>query len=544
MAFLVLSGVHCSSGPPVGFSVDAGDGDAHRISLVEAGISLGGDANDGKAGPPVNLCKVGSDDNGAVPVCTMHAPPNSFSAEVKWTWTAPVVAGSQIQGSVVTPLVGHFVDTNHDGAVDLCDTPSIVVAAGFGDLTATNFETTGSLFLLAGDSGEMQAEFPTPIDTSVTPAFADIDGDGYSEIVTADTAGHLIAFAHDGTVKWTSSVVGGWFNVLSSYCHAIAIYDLDGDGTPEILAAFEVYDNHGNLKFGVPGNGSEYANDVYWCPTPTAADLDGDGKLEVIFGRDVYRSDGTLMWSTNEDPGQPHVADFDGDGKPDIIITNDKGIAFYQANGTKVWGPVEPTQQIVGAHCWGKPGVIHDFNGDGKPEFATGSCTDYSVYEISAVGPKPLWTASVSDLSGLATGTGFDFLGRGYADAIYADETLAYAFNGRTGAREMTTPRQSGTLIEYPVVADVDNDGSADFVVVSNAESTSPVVTVTVYQDALKRWIPARRVWNQHAYHVTNVREDGTIPMAIEKSWTELNTFRANSQIESGMNCQPSPPPK
>src|SRR5690606_1289665 len=102
----------------------------------------------------------------------------------------------------------------------------------------------------------------------------------------------------------------------------------------------------------------------------------------------------------------------------------------------------------------------------------------------------------------------------------------------------------SRTLIEYPVVADVDNDGSAEIVVVSN-ETTKNVadgITVQVIRDKGDRWIQARRIWNQHTYHVTNVREDGTIPPFEVPSWKSLNTYRTNAQIEGGKPCLPPPP--
>ena len=54
-------------------------------------------------------------------------------------------------------------------------------------------------------------------------------------------------------------------------------------------------------------------------------------------------------------------------------------------------------------------------------------------------------------------------------------------------------------------------------------------------------WIQARRIWNQHTYHVTNVREDGTIPQFEPPSWQSLNTFRTNAQIEGGAVCDPQP---
>ena len=40
--------------------------------------------------------------------------------------------------------------------------------------------------------------------------------------------------------------------------------------------------------------------------------------------------------------------------------------------------------------------------------------------------------------------------------------------------------RTSGTGMEYPVVADVDNDGSAEFVVVSNGYGATPSPMVQV----------------------------------------------------------------
>ena len=63
-----------------------------------------------------------------------------------------------------------------------------------------------------------------------------------------------------------------------------------------------------------------------------------------------------------------------------------------------------------------------------------------------------------------------------------------------------------------------------------------------IIRDKEDRWIQARRIWNQHTYHVTNVREDGTIPQFEPPSWKALNTFRTNAQIESGGLCEPPIP--
>lgn len=62
-----------------------------------------------------------------------------------------------------------------------------------------------------------------------------------------------------------------------------------------------------------------------------------------------------------------------------------------------------------------------------------------------------------------------------------------------------------------------------------------------VIRDVEDRWIQARRIWNQHTYHVTNVREDGTIPQNEPPSWELLNTYRTNAQIENDGVCIPDP---
>jgi hypothetical protein len=192
--------------------------------------------------------------------------------------------------------------------------------------------------------------------------------------------------------------------------------------------------------------------------------------------------------------------------------------------------------------CFQHPGVVHDFDGDGEAEFAMVSCSEFSVFELGTMATAN-WTTSITESSGLAS-TGFDFLGDGIADVVISDEVNAYVFDGLTGAVELTVARSSGTMIEYPVVADVDNDGSAEIVIVSNwGYQGQPAggPTVTVIRDARDRWVQARRIWNQHAYHVTNVREDGRLPKAMQESWQQMNTFRANSQIE-GVDCEPEPP--
>ncbi|MFO0636808.1 MAG: hypothetical protein U0168_28595 [Nannocystaceae bacterium] len=69
--------------------------------------------------------------------------------------------------------------------------------------------------------------------------------------------------------------------------------------------------------------------------------------------------------------------------------------------------------------------------------------------------------------------------------------------------------------------------------------STGGEPALQAIRDAQDRWIQARRIWKLHAYYVTNVREDSTIPQNVTPNWQTLNTFRTNAQIEGGGLCKP-----
>ena len=59
-------------------------------------------------------------------------------------------------------------------------------------------------------------------------------------------------------------------------------------------------------------------------------------------------------------------------------------------------------------------------------------------------------------------------------------------------------------LGERPLVVDVDNDGQSEIVVINNNYAYGTKTGVTVYGDKDKSWRPARKIWNQHAYYITN----------------------------------------
>src|SRR5262245_58181145 len=46
----------------------------------------------------------------------------------------------------------------------------------------------------------------------------------------------------------------------------------------------------------------------------------------------------------------------------------------------------------------------------------------------------------------------------------------------------------------------------------------------------MNRWMPSRPLWNQHAYHITNINDDLTVPVSETPNWLSYNNYRQNIQ--------------
>ncbi|MDI7267733.1 MAG: hypothetical protein QME96_07050 [Myxococcota bacterium] len=136
---------------------------------------------------------------------------------------------------------------------------------------------------------------------------------------------------------------------------------------------------------------------------------------------------------------------------------------------------------------------------------------------------------------------------------VYADECHMRVYRGSDGEVLLRIPNSSATIHEYPLVADVDADGRSEIVIVANDAAASIRTQCAagtpgwsgarrglfVYGDARNQWVRTRRIWHQHAYHVTNVTPSGTIPAAETPNWTVagLNNYRQNVQGEGVFNA-------
>ena len=235
-----------------------------------------------------------------------------------------------------------------------------------------------------------------------SPACADLNGDGYKEIVigadiTTGTfldgqpvtdGGLLYVFDKDGNV-----LVRRW--LPRAIYASPAVGDLDGDGDLEIVSGTSftrwpgsnpyVYVFKTDLVFD---SGINYYNPAKlpYAPgwpkqtnypgfsSPALADLDGDGDLEVVIGTGepsanvatvyAWHHNGDLVGGWPVHPknlynwdtyiaSSPAIADVDGDGELEILFSMMEDVQVYNADGT-----LQELEQPDVPPGWGRDGLL------------------------------------------------------------------------------------------------------------------------------------------------------------------------------------------
>jgi len=349
-------------------------------------------------------------------------------------------------------------------------------------------------------------------------AGGDIDGDGLVEIVTVSQSNKAMAYEHDGTPKWVSERTG-----VIPETHAYpAIANLDGTGNPEIIVGAAIFDADGNTL----GKGSHGRGGGAKGTTAFASDLDQDGVQEVVVGNALYDMLGNAIWFNGQPDGHPAVADLDRDGEPEIIVSSFGSVrAQSSVDGTVLW-----TTNLSGTNSG--PPVIADFNGDGLPEIGVSSTDRFSV--LDGLG-EVLWFKAVTDPSGFLAASAFDFESDGLPEVFFIDEQRAWIFYGPDGTvRTESAEHSSATELEYGIIVDVDADGQAEIVIPSMPEDGNPGGPnkgITSFGAIDGNWRPARGIWNQHAYSITNINDDGSVPEIPAPNWLSYNNFRAGDLV-------------
>jgi len=445
--------------------------------------------------------------------CEFIPPVGAFDPELEWAWTGSNIAPLHYHVAC-TPIVANLNDDNNDGQINTEDIPDII----FSSFLDSHSADQGVLRAISGDGSEelfavIETEFMTLPGNGI--AVGDIDNDGLPEIVGVSDDFRIIAFENDGTPKWKSTafITGTYLRTVPS----VTLADLDQDGTAEVIVGRLVLDSFGQLLWdGVAGYGQN---------TSCVANLDMDGHPELICGNTAYRSDGTIYWQNNTvGDGFTAIGNFDDDSFPEIVTVCDGKVYLLEHNGDLVWKtPMSNSYR-------GGPPTIADFDNDGLPEIGVAGKKHYDVFETDGT---IKWSTPTIDVSSAVTGSSvFDFDGDGSAEVVYADEYYLRIYRGTDGTVLFETQVGSRTLLELPVIADVDNDNNAEIIVVANNELyPGPYHGIMVFGDANDTWVNTRKIWNQHAYCITNINDDATIPQYAANNWETFNNFRQNEML-------------
>ncbi len=439
--------------------------------------------------------------------CEFEEQTGTFTPVVEWTKQSFSVDPSS-NNVMMMPAVASLTDDDGDGDIDEDDVPDIIFITygSYGTLRAVSGDDGREIFSVVGQQLQGQGAV----------AVGDIDGDGVVEIV-APTSRGLKAFENDGTLKWVSSSVG---SALHGTSDAPSISDMDGDGSPEIIVGSAIFNADGTLRGKGAHGRAGVSSNVGTCSV--AVDIDGDGTQELVVGNALYRPDGSTIWYNGEADGYVAVGNFDSDSKGEIVVSGEGRVRLQDDDGTVLWRASIPG---AGTTYYGGPPTIADFDGDGEPEVGVAANSSYNVFDTDG---SLLWQKPTQDASSGNTASAvFDFEGDGVAEAVYADETRLWVFSGPDGSVKLeSTAHSNATWLEYAVIADVDADGAAE-IVVPNTAYLASYYGITVIGDADDSWRSGRRIWNQHAYHITNVEDDGTIPAVADRNWLTYNNFRS-----------------
>jgi CheY-like chemotaxis protein len=471
-----------------------------------------------------------------LPECE-YMPESSFAPELKHH--------VQDLDVMMSPIVAQLDDDNCDGIVDERDIPEIV----FASFAAGDYNNNGTLHAVSIVGGQLTVKWAVnpqgpQMHPGVEIAAGDVGGMLGNEVFVCTNTGQVRAFNPDGSELWTSAYAAG--------CLMPSLADLDHDGLVEVVVEGGVLDAL---------TGAIEATFGLVQTTVQAIDIDGDGNLEIAGPTAVYEANGTLLAMTGVSGNWTAAGDFDLDFVPEIVVaefaTHRMHIYHWDQQAQQIVldrqnldinGPLSPAlcpPGSSGSMYGGGPPTVADFNGDGTPDIAIAGGVGYAVIDgVGVMDPMVadvdafLWINQTHDCSSAQTGSSvFDFDGDGSAEVVYSDEWYLRIYRGTTGEVLWQTCNTTGTLRELPVVADVDNDGHADIVVVSNDYSSieceaTKQAGVRVFGDSLGNWVRTRRIWNQHHYHVTNIEEDGSVPVQEMPNWLTggLNNFRQNVQ--------------
>lgn len=357
-----------------------------------------------------------------------------------------------------------------------------------GKLEVVTGSYEGNIYIWRYD-GTLLPGWPVYIgQQALTPALADLDGDGDLEIIIGTNVANqdekLFVLHHDGTLfagNWPKGWAGYGYEI-NYISDAPVAADIDGDGDLEILIGGEDWKVHawhhdGTKVTGWPVSLSNNQN----ATAVAVGDIDGDGNVEIVaaesttYGTEVYGSiyawhhDGTPVagWPIDIDGTlyQPVLGDINGDGKLEVIVSSRTGLFVFNGAGAVL------VSKNIGTNICKMP-CLGDLDNDKMPEIILLGSND-TIYAWRGDGSNvPGWprTFGFNNPAWLSGAAVADVDGDGNNEVItaaydsYFSRSYLYVFN-HDGTFAAGYPKQ--TDVDYfsvPVIADLDKDGDVEII--------------------------------------------------------------------------------
>jgi PKD repeat protein len=354
---------------------------------------------------------------------------------------------------------------------------------------------------------------------TASPSIADIDQDGYKEIIINAKEG-LYVYDHNGSFR---KFIALYDSAEPSVDTMLA--DLDGDGNLEII---KVYTEH-----------SEYPGDF---SGKSVAVFDLDGTMLPGWPQRVYNhsvpSGYYIAGATGE--SVPAVGNFDDDSELEIVVGCCRNIIadqpfaegrvyVFNHDGSILNGyPVNVDGRIFSSPAVG------DINIDGYDEIIFGSYQskfpDFGLYALDRFGNNVTgWPQLVGETCGILTSPALaDFNGDGYLEIVastigYPFKT--YIFNYQGNILSGWPQQTSWNDYRSPIVGDVNGDGCLD-VLTTAGNGVNPdhlgdggVYAWNLDGTLIDGFPKVTEVDAQAAATITDIDDDGMVELLASSTW-------------------------
>ncbi len=469
------------------------------------------------------------DNNGTIEIITRREGGGAVAFEwdgaqyvKKWAATTPALAAGQQKWD--GPSIH---DLNDDGLPEVI-VQSVVYDGQSGAVIDDDSFTLSDVF------------------NGMIPVLGDFDADGQIELV-APRYNELTFFGWNGQNWVEEGSAGGGiaFNLMASH-YAVADFGTPGataadfdwntlDGMAEIVA---VLDNPGRLTIHTLGRQL-----IFDVPTgrggpPTIADFDNDGLPEIavagatefsIYDADCLgggagcQAEGVRWSKPSQDSSSAQtgvaVFDFDGDGQAEAVYADECFLRVYDGKSGEVLYSAYRT-----SGTWYESPLVADVDNDQNTEIVVNN-------NVGAICPV---------LGGALDVPYIDPLHRG----VRCDDDAGCVPGGSCGDGFCRCSGDADCDVGLSCAAPIaGTPGSGNVCRATHPNKAEEAGGIRVLRDRLDRWASSRPIWNQHAYSITNVNDDGTIPRTSEwlLNWTQpgLNNYRQNVQGLAGFEDFP-----